>query len=868
MNYPVLKGAGYALVHTPDMIMHNGTTQTTEKIVNPGSEYLNELPKHIRSYEQALGYAPNQVYIGNMKPQELKNYEMPWFDKDIEKAWRFGKFGEIMPQDEFILLMKISDAFELVMIEKTFMEHTKKKLEGHPLFQEEAEKLPGGVEIKEIEDMIKSGAEGIYHEGKTVGCVKKAHDVDANLSAHILFENLVAKASGILALKHLLDKNGLDPEEIDYVIECSEEACGDMNQRGGGNFAKAIAEKCNAANATGADTRGFCAAPVHALIQAAALVQSGVYSNVVIVAGGSAAKLGMNGKDHVKKGLPALEDVVGAFAVMVSENDGKSPVLRTDLTGKHTVGTGSAPQAVITSLVTAPLDKAGLKITDIDKFSVEMQNPDITKPAGAGDVPEANYKMIGALSVKRQELEKSQLGDFISKHGMPGWAPTQGHIPSGVPYLGFAKEELTIGNLNRVMIVGKGSLFLGRMTDLFDGVSIVIERNSGETSEAGAPETGKAGAPLTGSPAQDQVQRKIKIGITMLGSEHGVQNLLEGAHIAAKDSRDFDIVLIGPKVDTDLEIVACDTEDEMYNKMEELLEKKYIDACVSMHYDFPIGVSTVGKAVTPGYGKKMFLATTTGTAAVNRVEAMVKNAIYGIITAKTMGIKDPTVGILNLDGARQAERALKELQSNGYKINFAQSGRADGGAVMRGNDLLGGAADVMVMDTLTGNIMMKVFSSYTTGGSYEASGYGYGPGIGENYDKIVLILSRASGAPVAAGALKYAAKLVQGNLIGTAKKEFEAAKKAKLYDIIKSLTKDAGKAQDGGGKSAGAPPKEVVTGEIPGIDIMELEDAVQELWDNGIYAESGMGCTGPVVMVSEGNIDKALKILTNAKYIS
>jgi betaine reductase len=29
------------------------------------------------------------------------------------------------------------------------------------------------------------------------------------------------------------------------------------------------------------------------------------------------------------------------------------------------------------------------------------------------------------------------------------------------------------------MIVGKGSLFLGRMTNLFDGVSVIIERNKG-----------------------------------------------------------------------------------------------------------------------------------------------------------------------------------------------------------------------------------------------------------------------------------------------------------------------------------------------------------------------------------------------------
>ena len=26
MSYPVLKGASYILVHTPDMVMHNGTT--------------------------------------------------------------------------------------------------------------------------------------------------------------------------------------------------------------------------------------------------------------------------------------------------------------------------------------------------------------------------------------------------------------------------------------------------------------------------------------------------------------------------------------------------------------------------------------------------------------------------------------------------------------------------------------------------------------------------------------------------------------------------------------------------------------------------------------------------------------------------
>ncbi|MDP3386972.1 MAG: glycine/sarcosine/betaine reductase complex component C subunit beta [Eubacteriales bacterium] len=480
MNYSVVKGTSYILVNTPDMIIHNGTTQTMEKMANPNSEYIKAIGSHIRTYEQVLNYAPSQVYIGNMKPEELETLEMPWYDKDVSIRERFGKFGEIMPQDEFIGLMKLSDSFDLVMLEMHFSESVKDKIANHPLFGVEyASKMKEGFDIVAIQKEVEEHhGEGIYNDGKLVGCVKKAHDSDVNLTAHIMFENIVSKASGVLAFKHLIHNVEIGIEEIDYVIECSEEACGDMNQRGGGNFAKAIAEIAGAVNSTGSDIRGFCAAPTHALIQASALVQAGVYKNVAIVAGGATAKLGMNGKDHVKKGMPVLEDVIGGFGILVSENDGISPIIRNDLVGKHNVGTGSSPQAVITALITMPLDKGNMKITDVDKYSVEMQNPDVTKPAGAGDVPLSNYKMIGALAVKRGEMDKNDLMSFVKKHGMQGWAPTQGHIPSGVPYVGFAREELMAGNIKRAMIVGKGSLFLARMTNLFDGVSVILEQNS------------------------------------------------------------------------------------------------------------------------------------------------------------------------------------------------------------------------------------------------------------------------------------------------------------------------------------------------------------------------------------------------------
>ncbi|CEN84616.1 glycine/sarcosine/betaine reductase complex component C subunit alpha [Paraclostridium sordellii] len=356
--------------------------------------------------------------------------------------------------------------------------------------------------------------------------------------------------------------------------------------------------------------------------------------------------------------------------------------------------------------------------------------------------------------------------------------------------------------------------------------------------------------------------KKVRVGLTTLGSEHGTENLVKGAHLAKSNL--FDIVLIGPKVDTDLEVVEVNDESEMHSKMEELLDSGYIDACVTMHYNFPIGVSTVGRVITPGRGKEMILATTTGTSATHRIEAMVRNAVYGISTAKSIGIKNPTVGILNVDGARQVEKALKDLQSNGYDISFAESVRADGGCVMRGNDLLCGAPDVMVTDTLSGNIFMKVFSSFTTGGDYEANGFGYGPGVGEDYDRKILILSRASGSPVVANALRYAYDVVKGDVTKVSKKEFKAAKNAKYDDIIAALTKKEVKKDDE--EEVKMPEKEVVTHQISGIDIMDLEDAVKVLWKNGIYAESGMGCTGPIVLVAEGKGEVCVKLLLDSGY--
>ena len=487
MTFPVLKGASYALIQANDILFHQGSTQTTERRSNPDSDYFKALPGHLRSFEKAVSYPPNQVFIGNLRPRELHDIPRPWYENPVKDAGRDGKHGEIMPLEELYGLLKAVDAFDLVLLEENFQAAVKEKLLAHPIvgaWKDMAKLDRHPAKMEDIQALVEAHvAEPFYLEGKLIGCVKKAHEFDEALSHHVMFENLISKASSAFAFQLLLSKSDLKPEDVDYVIECSEEACGDMNQRGGGNFAKAIGEVVGCVNATGADTRSFCAGPAHAMVQAAALVQAGVFENVVVVAGGASAKLGMNAKDHVKKGLPALEDMLGAFAVHIGPNDGVSPVIRTDIVGRHTIGSGASPQAVTQALVASPLDRNGLTLRDVDTYSVEMQNPEITEPAGAGDVAKSNYKMIAALGVMRKEFEKAELNDEVERISMPGFAPTQGHIPSGVPFLGHARDMILEGALNRVMIVGKGSLFLGRLTNLFDGVSFVVEKNSGNVDE-------------------------------------------------------------------------------------------------------------------------------------------------------------------------------------------------------------------------------------------------------------------------------------------------------------------------------------------------------------------------------------------------
>ena len=109
-------------------------------------------------------------------------------------------------------------------------------------------------------------------------------------------------------------------------------------------------------------------------------------------------------------------------------------------------------------------------------------------------------------------------------------------------------------------------------------------------------------------------------------------------------------------------------------------------------------------------------------------------------------------------------------------------------------------------------------------------------------------------------------RVVRGKVFEVAKEEFAAVKKAGLKEILdehKASQKPAAAEEE-----VKEPPKEVVTAQIPGIEVMDLEDAVKVLWKLGIYAESGMGCTGPIIRVSDANLAKAEEELKKSGYIN
>ncbi|MGH8897558.1 MAG: glycine/sarcosine/betaine reductase complex component C subunit beta [Egibacteraceae bacterium] len=472
---PVVSAASQVLAHTPGLARH-GSKPRRELAKDPGLE--RAFLRNLRSFSDAVAYPPHQAYLGTLHPRDLP--ARPWVGRPDPQASRFGPAGELLPEEEFLGLLAAVDEFGLVILTPEVAGQAAAALAGHRLAKRldlaRVEAASGDVEA------AGPGTLPLYLAGgsakdRLAGAVRWARDDDEALSAAVLLENLAAKATATLALLHLLDSHGVEPASIDYVIGCGEEAVGDRYQRGGGNLAKAVAATAGLTEASGADVKNFCAVPVPALVFASSLVAAGVFDQVAVVAGGSLPKLGMKFQGHLREGLPVLEDVIGGAAALVGLDDGVSPRLRLDGVGRHRVAAGGSTGRIMEALAVEPLARLGLSMTAVDDYATELHNPEITQTAGSGNVPERNYRTIAALARRRGDIDADDMDHFVTTHGMPGFAPTQGHLASAFCYLPHALGRLTTGNADRVSLIAKGSLFLGQMCQLSDGMSVLLERN-------------------------------------------------------------------------------------------------------------------------------------------------------------------------------------------------------------------------------------------------------------------------------------------------------------------------------------------------------------------------------------------------------
>ncbi|HSX80650.1 MAG TPA: glycine/sarcosine/betaine reductase complex component C subunit beta [Candidatus Saccharimonadia bacterium] len=483
LEQPVIRGVRFFLAHTPGLVRYGSKPS---RDIARDATIADAIAAHLRSYEAAVAYPPNRAFLGHIHPDTLAAMPQPWFTSEAPGT-RWGAHGEIMPEEEFYGVLKICDVFDLVHLEAGFVEEARAALATHPLLTPaDLERLGTGFPDADIVTQCGGSTPALplyLRHGRRIGCMQAAHEEDASLAADVLLENLTCKASAVMAMRTLLAQEQLDPLALPYVLNSGEEAVGDRYQRGGGNLAKAIAEMCGCQAATGVDIKGFCCGPVHALTVAGSLVSSRVFSQVAVVGGCALAKLGMKYRGHLQHDQPILEDVLAAVAIIVSADDGVSPRLRLDALGRHTVAAGSSQKAIFEHLVSQPLECLGLHFTDVDKYATELHNPEVTEPAGSGNVPQLNYRVIAGLAAMRKEITPAQMPAFVTTHGMPGFSPTQGHIASAVPFLGHAVDGLRDGSLQRVMLLAKGSLFLGRMTQMADGMSLLLERNTAGSSE-------------------------------------------------------------------------------------------------------------------------------------------------------------------------------------------------------------------------------------------------------------------------------------------------------------------------------------------------------------------------------------------------
>ena len=155
--------------------------------------------------------------------------------------------------------------------------------------------------------------------------------------------------------------------------------------------------------------------------------------------------------------------------------------MRLDSVGRHPVSAGSSNPKIMEALAVEPLDRLGMAMLDVDDYATELHNPEITEPQGSGNVPERNYKTLAALAVRSGDIAREDIGDFVARaRACRASRRRRGTSPRRSAICPTRRRGSLSGEAQRVQLIAKGSLFLGRMSEQSDGMSVILERNNGE----------------------------------------------------------------------------------------------------------------------------------------------------------------------------------------------------------------------------------------------------------------------------------------------------------------------------------------------------------------------------------------------------
>lgn len=458
-------GVSQILAHTPELVL-SGSKPARE--IHQDGDLVATIAASLRSYDDAERYLPNQIYTGAADPLPFTSPNRPWWV--APRTPTDSEYGTLFSQDEFLLAMSQVDSVGLLSLAagRGGTDSARPR---------QATLLSRLVLPSKNEHVQSENGELIIGATEPIGTMNWGYPNDEALAPGVLLENIATKASAALALAQLIDQESIDQESVDLVISSSEEAVGDRYQRGGGNMGKTVAECLGMTKASGFDVKNFCAGPISALAVAGSLIRSGVARRVAVVAGGSLPKLGMKFQGHLKNDMPILEDCLGGFAIILGAEAprDRTPVLRLDSLGWHTVGAGGTNPAIFRQLMIEPIERVGLKALDIDVFGTELHNPELTEPQGSGDVPARNYRLMAAAAATSGHMERDDVDAFLSTRAVAGFAPTQGHLASAISLLPYIVSGIRQGTLQRAQLIAKGSLFLGKMSRLSDGASMIFE---------------------------------------------------------------------------------------------------------------------------------------------------------------------------------------------------------------------------------------------------------------------------------------------------------------------------------------------------------------------------------------------------------